>query len=147
MLGPAPAPHACASACVQPGARLLPPAGEARAQALQAADHQQVRGARQPARERVVRLGRPRRLQKQRTRWAGVACCALLSQCSRLCRCRGSSAVKCRYLRGSTGPVGRPWVCVAACRRGGRLVVSAALVSSSTLAGEPQLGMPAGVAC
>ena len=36
----------------------------------------------------------------------------------------------CRYLRGSSGPVGRPWVAIAAVRRGGRIIVSATLVRS-----------------
>lgn len=38
----------------------------------------------------------------------------------------------CRFLRGSSGPVGRPWVCLAACRRGSSVVVAAALVDSAS---------------
>jgi hypothetical protein len=44
-------------------------------------------------------------------------------------RSHDMSSTKCRYLRGSSGPLGRPWVAIAACRRGDTLVVSATLVS------------------
>lgn len=45
--------------------------------------------------------------------------------------CRNFSSVKCRYLRGASGPVGRPWVCIAACKRGNKVVVAATLVRCS----------------
>lgn len=48
---------------------------------------------------------------------------------------RDVSSVTCRYLRGSSGPVGRPWVAIAAVRRGGRIVVSATLVRSYVAVG------------
>lgn len=37
----------------------------------------------------------------------------------------------CRFVRGTQGPVGRPWVCIAASRRGSKLIVAASLVDSS----------------
>ena len=46
------------------------------------------------------------------------------------CRSDAMSAVRCRYLRGASGPLGRPWVAITACRRGSKVIVSAALVSA-----------------
>lgn len=45
-------------------------------------------------------------------------------------RSDGMSATHCRYLRGASGPLGRPMVAISACRRGSRVIVSAALVSA-----------------
>lgn len=42
---------------------------------------------------------------------------------------RDASAMRCRFLRGAGGPLGRPWIAVAACRHGSKLIVSATLVS------------------
>ncbi|KAG7669392.1 hypothetical protein Ndes2526B_g05713 [Nannochloris sp. 'desiccata'] len=42
-----------------------------------------------------------------------------------------SGSVSCRFLRGATGPVGRPWVCIAARRCNGKIIIAASLVDSS----------------
>ncbi|KAL4457809.1 hypothetical protein ABPG75_012674 [Micractinium tetrahymenae] len=95
-----------------------------------------------PAKPAQALLARPSQLPTQRPGVVAARNAAARRQTPRRDTAVAPS-MRCRFLRGSSGPLGRPFVAVAACRRGGKLVVAATLMETgdSPQRTEELLGM------